>query len=445
MPLTKRATLILIAFFIALATLFPIAEPYAKAIEGDPPTDSEVEPPAIPDEPDPTPVPPTPPTPPTPPVVNQPKPCSGLATSILGNIPKGAGGTVAQQYIYINKLNCAINAVPAGQPIYFSTYSLDVPSVADALIAAHNRGVAVKLTVWNERAYFPQTQRIIQALGTNITARSYVKVCMGSCLRNGSDGLQHAKAVAIPKLLGPGGKYITNITFVGSANPTRTNTESNWNTTRLFVGDAKIYVAMARYIYAQRLDRTQSLPTSVSSGSSTIYFSPGKLKDDAVLKALKATKCKAPKGYGLKGKTVIRIAMYEWSTGRKVAATQLAKLKKQGCDIRVILNDFKNPSHKVIVGILTKAKIPVEDGWVDANGDGKTEITMHEKTILISGKVNGKGQNLSYFGSRNWTNNGVDTNTELLVLDRQKSTMTYMLSRWNYELTKTQALKRQML
>ena len=428
---TKRVTLVFIALFMALATLFPIAETYVNAMEGDPPTDSEIDPPT------------TPPTPP--PVVNETKPCAGLTTSLLGNIPAGAGGTTAQQYVYINKLVCAINAVPAGQPIYFSTYSLDMAVVADALIAAHERGAAVRLTVWNERAHFVQTQRIIKALGSNISARSYVKVCMGSCMRNGSDGLQHAKAVAIPKLLGAGGKWVTNVTFVGSANPTRTNTEANWNTTRLFVGDAKIYGAMARYIYAQRFDRTQNLPTSVTSGATTIYFSPGKLKDDAILKALKATTCKAPKGYGLKGKTVIRVAMYQWSTGRKAAATQLAKLKKKGCDIRVILNDFKVPGHPTIVRTLTKAKIPVEDGWVDANRDGKTEITMHEKTVLISGKVSGKGQNLTYFGSRNWTNNAVDTNNELLVLDRQKTTMTYMLNRWNYELSTTQALKRKVL
>lgn len=375
-----------------------------------------------------------------------PKPCAGLVTSLLLNVPIGAGGTVAQQHVYTNKLVCAIDAVPAGQPIYVSTYSLDITQVVDALIAAHNRGAAVRVAVWNERAHFYETQRLVQALGTNVAARSYVKVCLGSCLKTGADtGRQHAKAVAIPKLLGPNGKWITNVTFIGSANPTYSNTVSSWNSVRLIVGDAKIYAATQRYLYAMRLDRTQALPASVTSGSYTVYFSPSKLKDDAVLKTLKATKCKAPKGYGSKGKTVIRIAMYEWSTGRKPIATQLVKLKKQGCDIRVILNDLNNHNHVVIVPILKKGGIPVEDGRVDANKDGKAELYVHDKTLLISGKVSGKGRTMTFMGSRNWTNNSVDTNTELMVLDRQKATYTRMLSWWNYQLNKTYEARRKAL
>lgn len=376
---------------------------------------------------------------------NKPKACN-LATSIIANIPKAVGGTKAQQRAYLSKLVCAINAVPSGQSIYMSTYSLDVTEVASALIAAHKRGVIVRITVWNERAQFAETQRLIKALGTNIAARSYVKVCLGSCLKTGADdGIQHAKAVTISKLLGPNNKWLSKVTFVGSANPTYSNAELNWNTTYLFVGNTKLYNSLRNYIYAMRLDRTQKLPAKVTSGKITLYYSPGKLKKDAVLKALKATKCKAPKGYGLKGKTVIRVAMYEWTMGREAVANQLVKLKKKGCDVRIIINNFSNENHQAILPILRKGGIPVEDGRVDTNRDGKAELSMHEKTILISGKVSGKGRTLTFTGSRNWTRNAVDTNTELLLLDRRKATMTRMLSHWNFELAKIQALKRKML
>lgn len=94
-------------------------------------------------------------------------------------------GTAAQQKAVFTQLVQLIDATPAGAQIRGSMYEFNDQEVTDALLAAHQRGVDVKLIVddstlvgadGGEYANAPY-QALKAGLGTNAAARSWIVVC----------------------------------------------------------------------------------------------------------------------------------------------------------------------------------------------------------------------------------------------------------------------------
>jgi phosphatidylserine/phosphatidylglycerophosphate/cardiolipin synthase-like enzyme len=357
------------------------------------------------------------------------KPASFPSGAVF-NTPRAAGGSAAEQYVWHNYVTSMINGTPSGGQITISTYAWDHPESLAAIEAADARGVTVKLVLWEKRAYTPEIIRLKKALNDGKTRGSYLKECKGSCLGplSGDVGVHHAKIFTFSEVLTPTGtvKYVS--TF-GSANLTLGNGAYSFNNSHIVRNDAKMYAALNSYIALMPADRDSrgSKVRTVYSGQYLLYLYPQKSNvPDLILDTLNRTGCRAPAGYGSRGRTVVRVAMFSWSYGRVGIAKRLARLHKAGCNVAVIVNNDVSMSRidRHILKILIDAKVPMWDGYYVRNN--QAQFYQHGKTLILDGSVWGKGHELTYAGSANWTRNALDTNAETVV--RVKSAKEYL--RW---------------
>ena len=91
-----------------------------------------------------------------------------------------------------------MNSVPAGSIIRFVAYSFSYQPMADALIAAHNRGVQVRLLIdshttnYSRQGPIPSIEGAAEALGTDRSKGSYLRTCKYSCMSNSTSYI-HSK------------------------------------------------------------------------------------------------------------------------------------------------------------------------------------------------------------------------------------------------------------
>jgi len=286
----------------------------------------------------------------------------------------------------------------------------------------------VRLVLWEERAKSPEIIQLSQALNDGQTPGSYLKTCNGSCLgpASGDVGVHHAKIFTFSEVLTPAGpvKYVS--TF-GSANLTATNAAYSFNLSHIVQNDKKIYTALNSYIALMPADKDQRTETvrTVSSGPYVLYLYPQRsYQSDLILETLNSTGCKAPRGFGAKGRTSVRVAMFSWSYGRVKIAKRLVRLQRAGCNVGVILTNDVSAGRvdQRVLKVLVEGKVPTWNGYrVRAN---QTQVYQHSKTLIVDGAVGGRGQKLTFAGSANWTRNALDTNAETIV--RVKSSAEYL-------------------
>jgi hypothetical protein len=145
-------------------------------------------------------------------------------------------------------------------------------------------------------------------------------------------------------------------------------------------------------------------------GSYQFHFYPHPnttLSNDPELQRLNHVSCRASGGTGRSGHTVIRIAMYGWSTSRGVyLANKVADLARHRCDVRVILSDGGGRVYR----ILKAGGALVKSADMDLNGnphDGFEhkgyELFTHEKWMALSGAFGSNhASNYVWTGSANW-------------------------------------------
>jgi phosphatidylserine/phosphatidylglycerophosphate/cardiolipin synthase-like enzyme len=133
------------------------------------------------------------------------------------------------------------------------------------------------------------------------------------------------------------------------------------------------------------------------------------------------------RGFGRNGRTVIRIAVWGWSSSRLDLAQQLWRLHHKGCRVEVILN--RATAHRKILSALLKpssiqGRIPVLDAWQDQNKNGKADLYVHHKVTTINGTWFGRSNTkVVYTSSQNFTNPGTRLNDELVLRIRDGATL----------------------
>jgi len=331
------------------------------------------------------------------------------------NIPRGPGrGTKNQQYAIIKQLNAAINATPRGQHIHMAMYLLNVSSTADALIAAHRRGVRVRILI-DDGERRSDITRLRRVLGTRKGPGSFVATCSRGCMsRNKST--QHAKFYLFSRA-----GNSKHVSMISSANPYRGNTLISWNNMHTIAGNQKIYTALHKYFYDMLPDRSRPYysPSHVISGRHTLFFFPQRFQTRTPwMSALNAVSCTGvASGYGMRGRTRIRVAQWGWTTGRVDLANKLRSLHARGCNVEVILN--KGRTNKSVFQALlrptSRGKVKVYDAWYDSNKDGIASHYNHHKVLTISGKWLGNPRtNVVYTGSQNWSVQAFTDNNDII-------------------------------
>lgn len=323
------------------------------------------------------------------------------------------GGSASRNAI-VARINTSVRYARPGSYIRFVTYNLDRSDTIDQLIAAHKRGVRVQILV-NRKMWSGGERKLAQRLGTNRSRSSFIYGCGGAC-RGGTTGNLHIKIHSFTQV---GDRR--NILINSSGNLGGGAAGSQWNDAQTIYASTSLWRTWLRMFNELKADR-RATPRYVSwsGGGTSAGFQrtrPGATTDelyargtgDRVIDRLRRVGCAAPRGYGSKGKTVLRVHMYAWYARRgERIADELVRLKKRGCVIRVIGSVTSDPVYRK----LRRVGIPARDAAWDwgqkksTSGDNivyGSRCYSHYKWMSVNGAFGGRGTHSVWTGSENWS------------------------------------------
>jgi len=353
-------------------------------------------------------------------VSTSPSGTAGAAEPVVGFSPTSGvlfnnpDGTFAQQMLLLDELGRSIDAAPPGSVIRIATYSLSYQPTADKLLAAFARGVQVRLII-DSHAETDQIAQLRKKLGTSSSRTSYLRTCRYGCM-SAKPSFLHTKLY----MFSTSGKA-KKVTMISSANPAGGGGTEAWNNTYTIVGDLAIYNANLSNFNDMLKDVTNpNYYRTASSGPYKVYFFPRggvDRKSDTYNNVLNEVRCTgvAP-GYGENGRTVIKIAMYRWTSLRKNLAQRLWQLQDQGCNVQIIYS-ADTVEQPVVAELLRSGgrngRIGVYNGRLDRDGDGVLDLYIHSKYMLVNGAY-GTRNNVKavYTGSPNFTSNSLRESNE---------------------------------
>ncbi len=354
-------------------------------------------------------------------------------------------GTAAEQKAIFTQLVRLIDATPPGATIRGSIYEFNDQEVANALLAAHSRGVNVRLIV-DDSTYvngaggpeYSNTpyQTLRAGLGTNDAARSWIVVCDDRFEDDdGVDDVQRGcLAVAPPQpaynhnkffifsRVGPfdDGTSYSSVVFQTSSNLSAWYKAESFNDAVTFVSSS-VYNGYASYHEQQRQGRRLArgnnnayFSTPTGSTYRGFFFPRGDSSynnpaTDTVVGALNEVSCAYTGTDGLHHQTDIRIVTHSFLGSRRQVADKLAQLRGRGCWIDIIYTETDSTITSVLnaAGIQHRAcRIP--------NGPG-IDVRPHNKEMLIDGDYNGDITPRVYTGSANLTGSSLRSADEAIV------------------------------
>lgn len=338
-------------------------------------------------------------------------------------------GSQKSKYVVNTRILKAVQHARPHSTIRFATYSFDRQDITKALWKVHKKkGVNVQVVV-NHNVVTPNERWLQKRLGKNTKKSSFFHICKGSCRGKGG-GNEHGKVYTFTATGGA-----KDLIIESSGNLTSGAAAGQWNDVFSVMGNTKLFATWVKVFNQLKADKPVKKRTitykskqldvrwhrlsadALSRGLATkdsVTVSPRKKKKsgggDPVVKRLNAIKCKTNAAHGDgNGHTVLRIIMYAWFGDRSVPiARKVASLKRQGCNVQVILTE----PGKQTVSILRGAGIPLRDGAWNygekmATDGSKTvwgpRLYSHLKWMLVSGKYKNKNQDVVFAGSENWS------------------------------------------
>ncbi|WP_367325503.1 phosphatidylserine/phosphatidylglycerophosphate/cardiolipin synthase family protein [Streptomyces sp. HUAS ZL42] len=378
-------------------------------------------------------------------------PAVALAKPVVnGPVFNDPRGTAAQQKAIFTQLVRLIDATPARAQIRGSMYEFRDQEVAGALLAAHRRGVDVRLVVDDSTYVDPNGveyanaayQSLRAGLGTNDAARSWVVVCddrfedadhvddvRRGCLAVAppAPAYSHNKFFVFSRI-GPfdDGTSYSKVVFQTSSNLSDWYKVESFNDSVTF-SDTAVYDAYAwyheqlrqgRYLPGGRNNAYFSTPVGATyrgfffpRGDSS-YYNPA---TDTVVNVLNELGCAYTGTDGQRHRTNVRIVMHYFYGSRIQVADRLAGLRGSGCAIDVVYAESDNriTSRLTAAGVRhRRCRIP--------NGPG-IDVRPHNKLILIDGGFKGDASPRVYTGSANLTGSSLRSADEAIVQIRSAS------------------------
>jgi phosphatidylserine/phosphatidylglycerophosphate/cardiolipin synthase-like enzyme len=351
---------------------------------------------------------------------------AGMTYNVPGN------ENTPEMLVNLRKMMVAIDGTKSGETIRMAFFSLTVWNFSDKLIEAYNRGVNVRL-IQDDHEIGPMWQDLVDVLGRDTTKKSWAVVCHRSCHSDENPSYMHAKIYLFSKT-----KDLSKVTMVCSCNPTYTQARVGWNDMYTWIGDTTIYDGGVRYfedltagaVEDAEGNQTQGIPQdayfSVASGKTQMYFFPKAgegPEEDPAFQMLRDVECiGTASGYGSLNRTIIKVAMYQWSVRRDRIAHRLWDLSQEGCWVDIVYD--QTATDKEVIDVLKRPgygvySIPtLTKSSMDKNDDGDfvhyVDIFNHEKYVLINGIYEGDASTKFVIaGTANWTNTGLQYGNEI--------------------------------
>ena len=344
-------------------------------------------------------------------------------TGVIFNNPKG---TLASERAIITHLDRTISRTPRGQTIRMAMYLFDRPTTAAALIRAHRRGVNVQLIIddgeGSREARSVRQQLKVKRAGYG---KSFVMSCKRACMSNTPGSVLHSKFYIFSAVQVAKGQFVRNVSMISSANPHNVNTKASWNNIHTIANNSAIFNSLNGYFKDMVKDRHNlnyyNTRPPVTSGKFTVSYYPRAARRGvqtvAFLDALNHVSCRTGGGYGSKGRTEVRVAMWGWTNPLMAVAKRLRYLKSKGCKVDVIMNQGR-ASRSIIRELIRKTpqgQIPVYNAWRDKNRNDYGEMYVHHKAMIINGRWYGRNAKVVYTGSQNLTSTGIRINDDQIL------------------------------
>ena len=282
-----------------------------------------------------------------------------------------------------------IRETPSGSYIRGVAWTLSSQEIADALIAAHRRGVVVRVLVSRRGRDYPATNSLQAALDSRCGSGSCFRIVQFSA--RGSDEFDGKKTTLHQKswLFSTTGTE-QRVSIITSHNPTDSAKDNQYNDAYQFVGNLAVYNQIRDTFVAQSKDRDLGTPYRAVRISSTValYFGPWNSPSmaDPVVARINALPT---------NNLVIRVANSAWQDQRGVAiARALARKKEQGAGVFVLASQPLGPA---VRDVLVAADIPIRDAhFSDTN-------YHHMKFMTAKWTEGGKVRTRVWAGSENWS------------------------------------------
>jgi phosphatidylserine/phosphatidylglycerophosphate/cardiolipin synthase-like enzyme len=335
----------------------------------------------------------------------------------------------ANRFKIERRLIDTIRHAQKGATIRIAVYSFDREGVADALIAAHKRGVKVQMLL-NDHQDTHAMKRVRAVLGTNRFAKSFIYKCKQGC-RTFADQYRnlHSKFYTVTQA----GKS-KDVLAVGSFNLTRNAIYHQWNDLYFMSGNEALFGQFVATFKDMKKDYNTKQPPirfcgtpkgaacddSVDKYTAWIFPKTSKPNDDVVLDMLNKIQCLTPDGNGGYNRTHLALSMHTMRGARgDYLASAIRQKWAEGCDFRVSYGLIGFHTKQILGASTARGRIPLRstgldyhpDDDFDLNHDGEDDVILdyytHQKYFVIQGNYNGHpGTQMVLTGSSNWASLG---------------------------------------
>ncbi|MGP3954468.1 phospholipase D-like domain-containing protein [Nonomuraea sp. 3N208] len=353
-----------------------------------------------------------------PPVLNAPVFNDPTADSGVAGVPSERQSAVMDQLIRL------IKAVPAGGEIRFVMHEFAPghrsSEVADALIAAHGRGVQVKVILdsLENGVNDAVTTTLRAALGSSESAGSWVIRCeypdesavdRGCIARN----YMHSKFALFSSIV-VNGTSQANVVFQTSSNLSDWYLYNSFNDAYTFT-DATVYNAYRTYFADLQSGRRKAVNpgyywTTPTGTTNRATFMPRLVTDpDPIVSILKLIECSYRDTDGVTRQTDIRMALTAFNKNRVAIANELVRLRGENCWIDIVYyeNATGATSKNVDDTIRQTLAKTVNGRTIQVTPCrfrvGTRDVVTHNKVMMIDGFYDDDITPRVYTGSANFT------------------------------------------
>ncbi|GAA2082987.1 hypothetical protein GCM10009801_43150 [Streptomyces albiaxialis] len=321
----------------------------------------------------------------------------------------GAGRPSAGQAAVMNQLIRLTDRVPAGGEIEFVMFEFAdgdrSTAVLDALLAAHRRGVHVKVVL--DSSSPGALARFRQAFGAGKDRASWAVACPAGRGCIGRDYL-HSKFALFSSVV-VGGKEHRNVVFQTSSNLKDWYLYNSFNDS-FTVADARAYADYRRYFADLRARKPDSryFWRGPAGARYRALFYPGAQDPsrDPVANDLRRVQCRYEDGGGTARRTAVRIALTAFTKHRLDVARQLRALRDQGCSVDIVHpGPAGGPSvaPEVLKALNPAGRAPIRLTPCRFDPGNGQAVSTHTKVMMIDGSFGGDLTPRVYTGSANFT------------------------------------------
>jgi phosphatidylserine/phosphatidylglycerophosphate/cardiolipin synthase-like enzyme len=322
----------------------------------------------------------------------------------FSNPPAFAG----RDYTIITELRRLIDATPAGGSIRGTIHSISIDGVADSLLAAQTRGVAVYLVLDGKNA--TSTDPAVVTIKKLTNHRFCTNTSGGGgCIGTSAAGNMHTKMFTFSQTKDPNGVARSNVVWFGSSNQTYASGPDAFNNTITIYDEPTLYTSFntnfsdmynrRHYSGNDYYDSSSGRGYYISTPADAYASPEGVNQTDTIVTRLNDVTPDA--------NCRLRIGMSFVTTGRPELVAQVKRYRAGGCAVWMVVGGDATDGISMPQSVYNEL--------LDAGVNIRRKDKVHDKFFLVYGKYGTTYNYRVYSGSQNWSQDALNENEEIFV------------------------------